>query len=183
MDRSSRPPNALLEATCVYTNNPPCGAMRGFGSVQSCFAHEAQMDRLADVLDIDPVALRLLNALEPGGVLPTGQVVRGSLPTKEVIRRAAAIPVPEPEALPREAIRLPGGSGNTTRGEGVRRGVGFAVGLKNLCYSEGFDDSCATRSMTSVTPCPTSAAAQCTSALPSALSRTRAAHESSKPSE
>ena len=103
------------------------------------------MDRLADELDIDPVELRLLNALEPGGVLPTGQVVRGSLPTKEVIRRAAAIPVPEPEGLPREAIRLPGGSGNTTRGEGVRRGVGFAVGLKNLCYSEGFDDYCAAR--------------------------------------
>ena len=137
--------NVSIEGTAVYTNNPPCGAMRGFGAVQATFAAEAQMDRLADALDIDPVELRLLNALEPGGVLPTGQVVTGSLPTKEVIRRAAAIPVPEPEALPREAIRLPGGSGNTTRGEGVRRGVGFAVGLKNLCYSEGCDDSCAAR--------------------------------------
>jgi len=137
--------NVSIEGTAVYTNNPPCGAMRGFGAVQATFASEAQMDRLAAALDIDPVELRLLNALEPGGVLPTGQVVTGSLPTKEVIRRAAAIPVPEAEELPREAIRLPGGSGNTTRGEGVRRGVGFAVGLKNLCYSEGFDDSCAAR--------------------------------------
>src|SRR5439155_1754163 len=42
-------------------------------------------------------------------------------------------------------LRLPGGSGNTTRGEGVRRGVGFAVGFKNVCYSEGFDDSTAAR--------------------------------------
>src|SRR5262249_43271965 len=41
--------------------------------------------------------------------------------------------------------RLPGGAGNTTRGEGVRRGVGFAVGFKNLCFSEGFDDYCAAR--------------------------------------
>jgi CO/xanthine dehydrogenase Mo-binding subunit len=137
--------NVSIEGTAVYTNNPPCGAMRGFGAVQATFASEAQMDRLAAALDIDPVELRLLNALEPGGVLPTGQVVTGSLPTREVIRRAAAIPIPEPEALPRDAIRLPGGSGNTTRGEGVRRGVGFAVGLKNLCYSEGFDDSCAAR--------------------------------------
>ena len=40
--------NVLIEGTCVYSNNPPCGAMRGFGAVQSCFAHEAQMDRLAD---------------------------------------------------------------------------------------------------------------------------------------
>ncbi len=137
--------NVSIEGTAVYTNNPPCGAMRGFGAVQSTFAAEAQIDRLAAALDIDPVELRLLNALEPGGVLPTGQVVTGSLPTKEVIRRAAAIPVPEPEALPREPVRLPGGSGNTTRGEGVRRGVGFALGFKNICYSEGFDDYCTAR--------------------------------------
>ncbi|MGH3129013.1 MAG: xanthine dehydrogenase family protein molybdopterin-binding subunit, partial [Gaiellaceae bacterium] len=52
---------------------------------------------------------------------------------------------PEPEELPRDAIRLPGGAGNTTRGEGVRRGVGFAVGFKNVCYSEGFDDYCTAR--------------------------------------
>jgi CO/xanthine dehydrogenase Mo-binding subunit len=53
--------------------------------------------------------------------------------------------VPEPEELPRDPIRLPGGAGNTTRGEGVRRGVGFAVGFKNICYSEGFDDYTAAR--------------------------------------
>jgi CO/xanthine dehydrogenase Mo-binding subunit len=137
--------NALIESTCVYTNNPPCGAMRGFGAVQTCFAAEAQMDKLAVALEIDPVELRLLNALAPGDTLPTGQVVDGSLPTAEVIRRAAALPVPEPEQLPREAIRLPGGAGNTTRGEGVTRGVGFAVGFKNICYSEGFDDFTAAR--------------------------------------
>ena len=83
--------NALLESTAVYTNNPPCGAMRGFGAVQTCFAAEAQMDLLAAELEIDPVELRLLNALEPGDRLPTGQVVTGSLPTREVIRRAAAL--------------------------------------------------------------------------------------------
>jgi CO/xanthine dehydrogenase Mo-binding subunit len=137
--------NALIESTCVYSNNPPCGAMRGFGAVQSCFAHEAQMDRLAAVLAIDPIELRLLNALGPGDTLPTGQVVTGSLPVAEVIRRAAALPVPEAEELPRDPIRLPGGAGNTTHGQGVRRGVGFAVGFKNVCYSEGFDDACAAR--------------------------------------
>jgi CO/xanthine dehydrogenase Mo-binding subunit len=137
--------NALLESTAVYTNNPPCGAMRGFGAVQTCFAAEAQMDRLAAALDIDPVELRLLNALGPGDRLPTGQEITGSLPTAEVIRRAAALPVPEAEELPRDPIRLPGGAGNTTRGEGIRRGVGFAVGFKNICYSEGFDDSTAAR--------------------------------------
>jgi CO/xanthine dehydrogenase Mo-binding subunit len=137
--------NVAIQGLAVYTNNPPCGAMRGFGAAQTCFAAEAQMDKLAAALEIDPIELRLLNALEPGGTLATGQVVTGSLPTREVIRRAAAIPPPEPEELPRDAIRLPGGAGNTTRGEGVRRGVGFAVGFKNVCYSEGFDDYCAAR--------------------------------------
>lgn len=138
-------PNALILATCVFTNNPPCGAMRGFGAVQTCFAAEAQMDKLAAALEIDPVELRLLNALAPGDRLPTGQRIDGSLPVAEVIRRAAALEEPPPEGLPRASIRLPGGAGNTTRGQGVRRGVGFAVGFKNLAYSEGFDDSCAAR--------------------------------------
>ena len=137
--------NALIESTCVYTNNPPCGAMRGFGAVQVCFAHEAQMDKLADALDIDPIELRLLNALGPGGSLPTGQTITGTLPVADVIRRAAALDIPEQEELPRDPMRLPGGSGNTSRGEGVRRGVGFAVGFKNIGYSEGFDDYTAAR--------------------------------------
>jgi CO/xanthine dehydrogenase Mo-binding subunit len=137
--------NALIEATCVYTNNPPCGAMRGFGAVQTCFAAEAQMDKLAVALEMDPVELRLRNALAPGDELPTGQKITGSMPVAEVIRKAAALPVPEAEELPRDPIRLPGGAGNTTRGEGVRRGVGFAVGFKNIGYSEGFDDYTAAR--------------------------------------
>jgi CO/xanthine dehydrogenase Mo-binding subunit len=138
-------PNALIESTSVYTNNPPCGAMRGFGAVQTCFAGEAQMDKLADALGIDPVELRLLNALKPGDVLPTGQVITGSMPVAECIRVAAALEPPPEEPLPRDVISLPGGAGNTTNGDGVRRGVGFAVGFKNIAYSEGFDDYCAAR--------------------------------------
>jgi CO/xanthine dehydrogenase Mo-binding subunit len=138
-------PNALIESTSVYSNNPPCGAMRGFGAVQTCFATEAQMDKLAAALDIDPIELRLLNALKPGDVLPTGQVIRGSLPIAETIRAARALEPPPEEELPRDSLRLPGGTGNTTHGEGVRRGVGFAVGFKNVAYSEGFDDYCAAR--------------------------------------
>jgi CO/xanthine dehydrogenase Mo-binding subunit len=138
-------PNALIESTVVYTNNPPCGAMRGFGAVQTCFASEAQMDKLAAALEIDPIELRLLNALAPGDVLPTGQTISGSLPVAETIRAAAALEPPAAEPLPRDVLRLPGGTGNTTNGEGVRRGVGFAVGFKNIAYSEGFDDYCAAR--------------------------------------
>jgi CO/xanthine dehydrogenase Mo-binding subunit len=103
------------------------------------------MDALARELGIDPIELRLLNAFAPGDMLPTGQRITGSLPVADVIRRCAGLPVPEPEELPRDPIRLPGGSGNVTRGQGVRRGVGFAAGFKNICYSEGFDDYCAAR--------------------------------------
>jgi CO/xanthine dehydrogenase Mo-binding subunit len=138
-------PNALIECKAVFTNNPPCGAMRGFGAVQTCFAAEGQMDKLAAALEIDPVELRLRNALAPGDTLPTGQKIDGSLPVAEVIRRCAALQEPDPEELPRDPIRLPGGAGNTTRGDGVRRGTGFALGFKNICYSEGFDDYCAAR--------------------------------------
>ena len=132
--------NVLIEGTCVYTNNPPSGAMRGFGAVQACFAHEAQMDKLAAALGVDPIELRLLNALAPGDVLPTGQRITGSLPVAEVIRRAAGLPMPEPEEALRDPIRLPGGTGNTTRGEGVKRGVGFAAGFRSVCFAEGLDD-------------------------------------------
>jgi xanthine dehydrogenase D subunit len=139
-------PNVLVHGTCVYTNNPSCGAMRGFGAPQVCFAHEAQMDKLAKALGMDPVELRLKNALQPGSVLPTGQVIRGSAPVREVIERCAAIPMPGQEPVDergrRDPITLPGGvAGNVGRGERLKRGVGFAVGYKNVAYSEGFDDS------------------------------------------
>jgi xanthine dehydrogenase D subunit len=134
-------PNALLEGTAVYTNNPPCGAMRGFGAPQVCFAYEAQMDKLAATLSIDPVELRLLNAVRAGSVLPTGQVIKGSAPVRELIERARDIAMPTPERTGlREPVTYPGGAGNVSRGESLKRGVGFAVGYKNVAYSEGFDD-------------------------------------------
>jgi xanthine dehydrogenase D subunit len=135
-------PNALLEGTAVYTNNPPCGAMRGFGAPQVCFAHEGNMDRLAGELGLDPIELRLRNAVRPGSVLPTGQVIRGSAPVREVIERCRDLEMPlEPEAAAlRDPMTFPGGAGNVGHGEGLRRGVGFALGYKNVAYSDGFDD-------------------------------------------
>ena len=139
-------PNAVIDGTAVYTNNPPCGAMRGFGAPQVCFAHESQMDKLAAALGIDPVDLRLRNAVSTGSILPTGQTIRGSAPLREVIERARDLPMPIEEAPGgRQTIAYPGGAGNVGRGEGLRRGVGFAVGFKNIAYSEGFDDSAEAR--------------------------------------
>jgi len=140
-----RCPNATIDGLVVYTNNPPCGAMRGFGSVQNCYAHEAQMDKLAAALGMDPVELRIRNALESGDEVITGQAIDGPVPVAELLRRVRAFPAPSPhrgegrgEGL--DLLSLPGGVSNTTHGEGVKRGVGYAAGFKNIGYSEGFDD-------------------------------------------
>jgi xanthine dehydrogenase D subunit len=133
-------PNAFVESVAVRTNNPPCGAMRGFGAVQVCFAHEAQMDKLAAALAVDPVELRLLNVYETGDALIIGQVLTGTAPVAEVIRACAAAPLPpgSPDTTPE--LALPGGAGRAAERGRVRRGVGFAVGFKNLMFSAGFDD-------------------------------------------
>ena len=136
-------PNATIDGIVAYSNNPPCGAMRGFGSVQNCYAHEAQMDKLAAALGMDPVELRIRNAMETGSEMITGQLIDGPVPVAELLRRVKAMPLPpNPDPLPEgeREILLPGGVSNTTHGEGVVRGVGYAVGFKNIGYSEGFDD-------------------------------------------
>jgi xanthine dehydrogenase D subunit len=140
-------PNVTMDCYAAYTNNPPCGAMRGFGAVQACFAYEAQMDKLAAALRMDPVQLRIANAMREGSVMPTGQVVDSAAPVAELLRlvRARPLPaVPAPAqaagAVRRDLRTLPGGVSNTTHGEGVVRGVGYAISIKNVCFSEGFDD-------------------------------------------
>ncbi|GGT98992.1 xanthine dehydrogenase family protein molybdopterin-binding subunit [Streptomyces lateritius] len=134
-----------IEAVGLYTNNPPCGAMRGFGAVQACFAYEAQMDKLAARLDMDPVEFRQINAMEQGTIMPTGQPVDSPAPVAELLRRVKARPMPperqwETAGEGPDVRALPGGLSNTSHGEGVVRGVGYAVGIKNVGFSEGFDD-------------------------------------------
>lgn len=137
--------NVSVDAYGVYTTNPPCGAMRGFGAVQACFGYESQLDRLADELDMHPVELRIKNAMSEGSRIITGQQVDMPLPMTDMLQRARDLPLPPPtvETGPAghpDLRSLPGGVANTTHGEGVVRGVGYAVGIKNICYSEGFDD-------------------------------------------
>ncbi|MEH0417465.1 xanthine dehydrogenase family protein molybdopterin-binding subunit [Streptomyces sp. B21-083] len=134
-----------IDCIALYTNNPPCGAMRGFGAVQACFAYEAQMDKLADAVGMDRVEFRRLNAMEQGTLLPTGQAVDSPAPVAELLRRVKAMPLPPEQQWltageAADVRQLPGGLSNTTHGEGVVRGIGYAVGIKNVGFSEGFDD-------------------------------------------
>ncbi|NUW31518.1 molybdopterin-dependent oxidoreductase [Nonomuraea sp. SMC257] len=136
-------PNVRVDATGVYTNNPPCGAMRGFGAVQACYAYESQMDRLAEACGLSPVEIRVRNAVSQGSSLITGQVIDSPAPLAAMLRELDAMPLPEPVPPGRSGADLrglPGGVSQTTHGESVRRGVGYGVGIKNICFSEGFDD-------------------------------------------
>ena len=133
-------PNASVTGHAVRTNNPPCGAMRGFGVVQACYAHESQMEKLASALGMSPVELRLVNAMETGDTLITGQIMDSVAPVAECIRETAAIPMPAPLTGEPDALELPGGSGLTSEKRHIKRGVGWGVSIKNIMYSEGFDD-------------------------------------------
>ena len=68
-----RVPNVDVEARAVYTNNPPSGAMRGFGVSQTNFALESVLDALAERVGIDGWEIRWRNALETGDRFGTGQ--------------------------------------------------------------------------------------------------------------
>ncbi|GAB2655099.1 xanthine dehydrogenase subunit D [Gordonia jinhuaensis] len=129
-------PAVEIDAYSVYTNNPVNGAMRGFGAVQVAFAHESQMDSLARELGMSPLEIRRRNAFHEHSTMPTGQRV-GPVAVQPILDELAALPEP-PSSTEQEA--LPGGLLNTTTGEGVRRGIGYSVGFKNIAFGEGSDD-------------------------------------------
>jgi xanthine dehydrogenase D subunit len=132
--------NAIVDGWAVRTNNPPCGAMRGFGVVQACFAHESQMEKLAAAVGVSPVEIRLLNAMETGDRMITGQIMDSVAPVAQCIRETDAIPMPAPLENNADLRAIPGGTGLTAQPSNIRRGVGWGVSIKNLMYSEGFDD-------------------------------------------
>ncbi|MCM3660627.1 xanthine dehydrogenase subunit D [Georgenia satyanarayanai] len=143
-------PNAEINGRVVYTNHPPCGAMRGFGAVQGIYGVESNMDKLAKALGMDPMELRLKNAMVEGTVLPTGQPVDGPVPVRELLEAVRDRPLPPARVGAADLRDLPGGVSNTTHGEGVRRGVGYAIGIKAIGYSGGVDDVCTARVSLSV---------------------------------
>ena len=132
--------NAVVDGYAVRTNNPPCGAMRGFGVVQACFAHEGQMDKIAEACGLSPVEVRLINAMHTGDKIITGQIMESVAPVERCIRETDAIPLPPPMSDLVDALELPGGSGLTAERKNIVRGIGWGVSMKNLMYSEGFDD-------------------------------------------
>ncbi len=135
-----RVPSATVDGWAVRTNNPTCGAMRGFGAVQTCYAHESQMDRLADACGLDAVEIRRRNLIRTGDTCITGQILDGTAPTDQLLAWLDAYPMPADTRGTDEMMARPGGAGRTADAHHVKRGVGVAIGWKNIAFSEGFDD-------------------------------------------
>ena len=77
--------NTDIRGYGYYTNNPPAGAFRGFGVCQSEFALESMINLLAEKVGISPWEIRFRNAIEPGKVLPNGQIADPSTALKETL--------------------------------------------------------------------------------------------------
>ncbi len=124
-----------VQADCyaMYTNNPPAGAFRGFGVMQSAFAVESMMDMLAERLGMDPVELRRKNALRVGSITNTGQALRESVGLEECIEKVDAEMRRRGGAQPFMARDVPGKPH-------LKRAWGFAVGYKNTGLGGGAPD-------------------------------------------
>ncbi len=129
-------PHVKTDGYAVYTNNVPGGAFRGFGGPQGHFAAEMQMNKLAEKLGMDPVELRLKNALDEDKLLPVGTTIPGGVSMAQVIRETAwqsnwvyngrrgENNPDHPEELPRYV-----------------KGKGFAAGYKNIGFSFGYQEN------------------------------------------
>lgn len=119
-------PNVKVDTYAVYTNNIPQAAFRGFGAPQGCFVAESQMNKLAEKLGMDPVALRLKNLLHDGDLTSLQTPLSGGpVSISEVTAECASrfdwqAPIAEP-----------------AYGSPLVRGRGFASGFKNIGFSFG----------------------------------------------
>lgn len=80
-------PNVSVESRMFYTNNPVAGAMRGFGVPQLALAHESQLDEAAGILGIDPLDIRMINALRKGSLTASSQLLSHSAGLPETLKK------------------------------------------------------------------------------------------------
>lgn len=125
--------NVSADCYATYTNNPPAGAFRGFGVLQSAFAIESLMDELAEKTGVDPIDLRLMNALDVGSVTNTGQVLHESVGLKQCIHAVKA-------EFAANGITAPFKKRVSESDPHLVRAWGFAVGYKNTGLGGGAPD-------------------------------------------
>jgi len=125
-------PHVKADCYAMYTNNPPAGAFRGFGVLQSTFAIESMMDMLAEQLGLDPVAIRRKNALRVGSVTNTGQTLNESVGLLECLEKV--------DAAMRQCCANPFAP---QLQDGKVRAWGFACAYKNTGLGGGAPDKAA----------------------------------------
>jgi len=117
-----RVPNVHVTSTAVYTNNPFAGSFRGYGNVQSCYVVDTTMDKLAEMVGMDPIAFRLKNSQAPGEITPNGSVL-GDCALAECIELAAE----KTDFLARHAACA---AERASPGR-IKRGIGIATAFHN----------------------------------------------------
>jgi len=133
MEHASGPyriPHTLIEGWCVYTNNPVAGAMRGFGVAQVSFAFEGMVDRLAEKLRMDPLALRMKNALQRGDKNGSGVTMTHSTGIVSCLEAIGSHPLWKGKE--RWMAETP---------PFKKRGVGVAAVFNAMGYGRGLPDS------------------------------------------
>ena len=120
-------PNVNVHTYAVHTNNPPCGAFRGYGSPQVAFAAEVHLQKIIDRLGLDSFDVRLKNALSLGKATITGDVLTedvgvGIIPCLQAVRKELD-KTPKPEVLPGEKL-----------------GIGIAAAYKNVGLGSNIPD-------------------------------------------
>lgn len=130
-------PNIQVDSRAVATNNVPGGAFRGFGGPQGAFAAENQMNKLAEVLDMDPVELRLKNLLKKESLSSVQSPLPGLVNIPQVVKRCA-----EESHWKKIGANWVRQSSDPEKGTGNhKRGIGFACGMKNIGFSSGYQEN------------------------------------------
>ena len=129
-------PNVKVDTFGVYTNNVPTAAFRGFGGPQGIFVAEMQMNKLAQTLGMDPVELRLKNALRKGDTLDVGTEPIDRISALETIEAAA-----EKAGWKKDGARWTVPDLIKPSSPRKARGIGFAAGFKNIGFSFGYQEN------------------------------------------
>lgn len=136
-------PNVHVDSYTVTTNNVPGGAFRGFGGPQGAFAAETQMNKLAEMLAMDPVDFRLKNVLREGSLMTVQTAVPKGISLTEVVEKCAQeASWQEPSASPTNGRSFNSLQSLVSNPDVLKHGRGFACGLKNVGFSFGAPENC-----------------------------------------
>lgn len=135
-------PHAHLDSYAITTNNVPGGAFRGFGGPQGAFAAENQMNKLAEMLGIDPVELRLKNILKDGSELTVQTPMPANVSLTEVIETCAERVGWDSEQLSVNGEQFASVQSLISNPQSLKKGRGIACSFKNVGFSFGAPEKC-----------------------------------------